>query len=36
MKSYISTKNNINNYKDSISDNSANILANFDFCEIEA
>ena len=36
MKSYISTKSNINNYNNSISDNSVNVLANFDFSEIDA
>ena len=36
MKSYISTKSNINNYSNIISDNSNNVLANFDFSEIDA
>ena len=36
MKSYISTKSNMYNYNNSISDSTNNVLANFDFSEIDA
>ena len=36
MKSNISTKNNIQNYNNSISDNGSNVLVYFDFSEIDA
>ena len=36
MKSYISTKSSMYNYNNSISDSSNNVLANFDFSEIDA
>ena len=36
MKSYISTKSTNFNFNNSISDSSTNVLANFDFSEIDA
>ena len=36
MKSYISTKSSNFNYNNSISDSNTNVLANFDFSEIDA
>ena len=36
MKSYISTKSSNFNYNNSVSDSSTNVLANFDFSEIDA